>query len=292
MVQGAVIMQCSNCGNGMHPGLANWHFVCSGCGLEASTLEPTDLATSDAVVDEADREVGLETLRKASFAITFDILRKQIAPGRLLDVGCAHGWFLDAGRDAGFQCTGVEPSVQVAARGISRGHDVLTGYFPAVVADRQPFDVISFNDVFEHIPDADRTMKEVSGLLAPGGILSIAIPSNSGFFYRLSRILARAGMPGPFERMWQKQFSSPHLYYFKADVLVAMASRHGLQVLHRSHLPSVRREGLWGRLGYDTTSGPVRNALTYAAVVTALPFLRLLPADIDLLMFKKPEGLT
>lgn len=283
-------MQCNNCGQGMRAGLADWHFVCHQCGLEASTLEPADLATSDAVVDEADREVGLEALRKAGFATTFDVLRKQIKPGRLLDVGCAHGWFLDAGRDAGFDCTGIEPSVQVAARGISRGHEVLTGYFPSVVAERGVFDVISFNDVFEHIPDADQTMKAAAGLLSTNGILSIAIPSNRGIFYRLSRILARAGAPGPFERMWQKQFSSPHLYYFKADVLISMASRYDLELVHRSHLPSVRRKGLWDRLSYDTTSGPVKNALVYAAVVVALPVLSRLPADIDLLMFRKPAA--
>ena len=280
-------MQCNHCGEGMRPGLANWHFVCRQCGLEASTLEPADLATSDRVVDEADREVGLEALRKASFATTFDVLRKQIASGRLLDVGCAHGWFLDAGRDAGFHCTGIEPSVQVAARGISRGHDVLTGYFPSVLEGRGPYDVISFNDVLEHIPDANQTMTAAAGLLSQDGILSIAIPSNKGIFYRLSRMLARVGAPGPFERMWQKQFSSPHLYYFNADVLITMASRHGLQLVHHSHLPSVRREGLWDRLRYDTTSGAVKNALVYMAVIVALPMLSRLPADIDLLMFRK-----
>jgi len=283
-------MQCSNCGQELRIGLTEWHFQCRHCGLEASTLEPAELATSDLVVDEADREAGLEAIRKVGFAKTFEILRKNIPSGHLLDVGCAHGWFLDAGRDAGFDCLGIEPSVQVAARAASRHHDVLVGYFPSVLGERQRFDVISFNDVFEHIPEADRTMQAAAGLLLPGGVLSIAIPSSKGIFYRLSRVLARIGAQGPFQRMWQMRFSSPHLYYFKADVLITMATRHSLHLVYQGHLPSVRLAGLWGRLRYDTTSGLVKNLLTYVAVVVALPFLTVLPADIDLLMFKKASA--
>lgn len=280
-------MICDSCGKAMGQGLMTWHFECPGCGLEASTLEPVELSSDDRIVNEADREAGLEALRKAGFAATFEVLRKHAVGGALLDVGCAHGWFLDAGRDAGFVCTGIEPSTRVAALGAARGHRVLAGYFPDRLEGEHDFDVVSFNDVFEHIPGARRTMMAATDVLADGGLLSIAIPSSRGFFYRLSRLFARAGFTGPFDRMWQKHFSSPHLYYFNADVLTSLAEDAGLKPVYRGHLPSVRLAGLWDRLNYDTLSSRWKNFAIYLGVAIATPFLRVLPADIDLLVFQK-----
>lgn len=280
-------MDCENCKTPMSDGLVSWHFVCSRCGLEASSLEPAELADSDAIVDEADREVGLEGLRKAGFAETFQKLRAYRKPGRLLDVGSAHGWFLDIARDVGYTCTGIEPSVSVAKGGASRGHTIIPGYFPSALPAEATFDVVSFNDVFEHIPHAAATMRSAVGHLAPGGILSIAIPSSNGFFYRLSKLLIKVGVCGPFERMWQKNFSSPHLYYFNETILTSLAGREGLETVHRGNLPSVRLAGLWSRLAYDTSSSRVRNMAIFVTVVMAIPFLSMLPADIDLVMYKK-----
>ncbi|MGN6481770.1 class I SAM-dependent methyltransferase, partial [Luteibacter sp.] len=103
----------------------------------------------DRVVAEAERESGLESLRKQGFAQTFGILSRFRGNGRLLDVVCAHGWFLDAGVENGYTVTGIEPSTRVAARAVSRGHRILPGYFPAAIPAGEAFDVVSFNDVFE-----------------------------------------------------------------------------------------------------------------------------------------------
>lgn len=280
-------MKCDNCSTVLRMGLTPWHFECAGCGLEASTLVSADLSQSDAVVDEANREAGLESLRKESFKATIHLLAKFKATGTLLDVGCAHGWFLDAARDEGYVGTGIEPSARVAQRGIARGHRILTGYFPSALAGERNFDIVSYNDVFEHIPAARETMQHSADILADDGVLCLAIPSSKGFFYRLSKMLSRLGVHGPFERMWQKHFSSPHLYYFNEPVLTQIAVDAGMQLLYRGTLPSVRVKGLWNRLAYDTTSSALKNVIVYAGVVLAAPFLRLLPADIDLLIYQK-----
>jgi 2-polyprenyl-3-methyl-5-hydroxy-6-metoxy-1,4-benzoquinol methylase len=286
-LRGETDVNCDNCGSELQRGLTHWHLVCATCGLEQSTLLAGDLADSDAVVNEAERESGLETLRKTGFAATFRILRTVQSPGALLDVGCAHGWFLDAGRDAGYETMGIEPSTRIAQKGISRGHKVLTGYFPEALQGRGKFDTVSFNDVFEHIPRASGTMRHAADILKRDGVLSIAIPTNRGFFYRLSKIFARVGVIGPFERLWQKQFSSPHLYYFNEQILTAMAAREGLDPVYRGTLPSVRLDGLWDRLMYDTSASRLKNIVIFSVVACAIPLLRFLPADIDLLMYKK-----
>lgn len=282
-------MVCNLCSSPMRHGLTSWHFECPTCGLEASTLEPAELSDDDRVVDEVGREAGLESLRKSGFAETVSVLSGQIQTGRLLDVGCAHGWFLDEAKRAGFDCTGIEPSQRVAEMGIARGHTILSGYFPEALSGTRGFDVIAFNDVFEHIPDAQQTMRNTADLLATDGVLTIAIPSSRGLFYRVSKFLAKFGLSGPFERMWQMNFSSPHLYYFNSEVLTELAARSSLVRIHSGHLPSIRLTGLWKRLNYDTLSSPWKNTVIFAAIVCLSPAIPALPADIDLLMFRKAK---
>jgi SAM-dependent methyltransferase len=240
-------------------------------------------------VDEVAREHGLEDIRKQSFREVVGQIRSNLSDGQasLLDVGCAHGWFLDTARAHGLSAQGIEPSAEVASAATARGHDVLIGLFPNDLPDKSLFNVISFNDVFEHIPDATATLRHIHTHLADSGLLVLSIPTNKGFFYRLSKIFHSLGIKKPFERMWQKDFPSPHLYYFNADVLKSMTSRAGFTLTYEGSLPSLRIKGLWSRLRYDRSASLLFNVLTYGAIFLASPILSRVHPDIDLLIFRK-----
>ena len=94
--------------------------------------------------------------------------------GRLLDVGCATGFFLDEARRAGWDVAGCEVSGYAAAHARNGlGLDVQcaplleTSYPPA------SFDVITFFNVLEHIPEPRAVAERVHALLKPGGLLVI-----------------------------------------------------------------------------------------------------------------------
>ena len=281
-------MNCPNCASTVRPGLTPWHYECPTCQLEMSTLQPApDLADMDADVDEAARARGLADIRHANFKTVIRVIDDAHPPGnRLLDVGCAHGWFLDAARPR-FDVTGIEPSERVAEGAKRRGHEVRNGLFPSALTAGETFDVITFNDVFEHIPNASDTMQHAAQSLNPDGLLVLNVPTRRGFFYKLSRGFTHVGVIGPFERLWQKHFSSPHLYYFDADVLGTMGKNHGLTLVRRKSLHTLHLKGLWQRLNYDRSSSRSVNALLFAMIVAAYPVIRLLPSDIDLLVFRK-----
>lgn len=119
----------------------------------------------------------------------------------------------------------------------------MRGFFPDCLAgggvDARPYDLIVFNDVFEHLPDVNQAMAACRARLAPGGRLDINLPASSGALYRLSRRLFRIGRPGSFERLWQKDFPSPHLSYFNSVNLARLAPRHGLKPRQSFRLPSL-----------------------------------------------------
>jgi 2-polyprenyl-3-methyl-5-hydroxy-6-metoxy-1,4-benzoquinol methylase len=239
-------------------------------------------------VDEDERELGLKALRQENFRDIVHLARQLARPGarRLLDVGCAHGWFLETARD-GFEVLGIEPDAVVGGRTAARGLPVRQGYFPDALQAGETFDVIVFNDVIEHIPDIRAALQACHARLEEGGLLILNLPNSAGFFYRLSKLFARLGWRSPFERLWQKDLPSPHVHYFRPANLERLVATHGFARVHSGELPSLRAKGLLERIRCaGNISGPSLY-LQYAAVLCAIPLLRLFPSDIIVSVFRK-----
>lgn len=158
--------------------------------------------------------------------------------------------------------------------------EVRSGFFPEALGAGEQFDVIVFNDVFEHISDPNSLLDAVRLHLAPRGLVLLNLPSSRGVFYRFARWLAGVGMPGNFERLWQKGMPSPHLHYFHNRNLVSLLAKTGFRILSSGTLPSVLSTGLWSRISYDQRGGHVGQVLIWLGVLLAFPVIRLLPADI------------
>ncbi|HSM05012.1 MAG TPA: class I SAM-dependent methyltransferase [Longimicrobiales bacterium] len=215
-----------------------------------------------------------------------------LADSRLLDVGSAHGWFLDAARGRGAQAEGIEPDPELHAFSVARGLPVTEGFFP----DDLPspggsggYDWIVFNDVLEHVPDPRAVLRASAERLAAGGILVVNGPSRRGFFFRMARLFHRLGYRAPLDRMWQRGLPSPHLSYFEPATLQAMARSEGLTEIHRFPLPSLSRDGLRERLAYaGSIPGPIRFVM-WLALWVASPMIAILPRDIQVQVFRRTD---
>jgi len=283
---------CPVCGKTLRPALASWHFECGECSYEGSNLEPKILEqAAGGDLDEEGRETALSVLRKSNFALLARRLGELLGDregGKLLDVGSAHGWFLDAmsGRLEG---VGLEPDVAVAAAARQRGVRVRSGFFPDALEPGERFDVISFNDVLEHIPDINATLQACRERLVPGGWLVINAPSRRGVLYRVSRLMLRLGMAGPFDRLWQRGFPSPHVHYLDTRVVKALAERHGFRLEQQMSLPSMKIRGLYSRIRYaKDVAVPKAMAMT-ALLGLAYPVLAAMPPDIQVWFVRKRE---
>ena len=167
----------------------------------------------------------------------------------MLEVGSARGWFLEAARARAALPHGIEPERVNAEGAAAAGLSVERGFFPADLTDHGPFDVIVFNDVFEHLPDPVEAAVAVERLLRPGGMAVVNLPSSRGALFRLAGVLAMAGITGPLERMWQKGFASPHVSYFAPPNLRLLVERHtGMTFVEQFPLPAVSRSGLSARI--------------------------------------------
>jgi 2-polyprenyl-3-methyl-5-hydroxy-6-metoxy-1,4-benzoquinol methylase len=282
-------MVCIVCGAQQAPGLANWHATCPTCSYESSSLEGAiNQQDAHSALNEAQREAGLKALRLENFAEVVALARRFGTPGarKLLDVGSAHGWFLEAARDS-FEVLGIEPDATIGRGAMARGLPVRQGYFPDALEQGERFDVIVFNDVIEHIPQIDAALKACADHLNPEGILILNLPNSKGFFYRLSKLFARFGWRKPFERLWQKGMPSPHVHYFRSDNLDKLVTPHGFELAHGTELPALRASGLLDRLRFDGATRGIALYIQYVTVLLSIPLLRAFPSDIVGCVFRK-----
>lgn len=271
---------CWVCGAPARP-FNSWLFSCRACGFEFSTLTAgggTGIA-------------GLETLRKLNFERLLDRLERHLPlkDVNTLEVGPADGWFLEAARRRGMRVHAIEPDRALAESARARGFDVETGFFPADLEKTGPYELIVFNDVFEHLPDPAEMFRRTAGLLAPGGLIAINLPSSGGALYRTAKILSRFGLDAPLERLWQKGLPSPHLSTFDpANLRRLAASAAGLESMDAFALRTITREGLSERVG--STHRGLGGAALFAGV-WLLSFIYVPPlalSDIFVGVFRKP----
>jgi len=138
---------------------------------------PRQLAL-DFFKDDAERQRherrSRETLRR--FA-------SMVGKGRLLEVGCAEGFFLSVAKEEGWDPHGMDVEQQAAEYGREHfGVDIYCGPPGDAPWEDGYFDFIFMNNVMEHIVNPMEVLRTVHRVLRPGGILYIRTGSRHGAF--------------------------------------------------------------------------------------------------------------
>ncbi|NPV05563.1 MAG: class I SAM-dependent methyltransferase [Syntrophaceae bacterium] len=158
---------------------------CSGCGLVFlhPFPEPADLLAcyddrDHAPVPPSDDPSGEEAVHRVRFTEELDRIEALACRGRILDIGCAWGFFLDRCRQRGWEVHGVELSRVEADYARRRfGIEVFNGLLGDARFPDRHFDVVTLWHVFEHMHDPLATLVEVRRILKPGGTAVIAVPT-------------------------------------------------------------------------------------------------------------------
>ena len=104
-------------------------------------------------------------------------------PGsQVLDVGCGDAGVLIALAEAGANAHGVEPFDPSVQRGRVRADehgvrvDLRQGVGESLPFPDGAFDLVTLDNVLEHVQDRERTLDEITRVLRPGGILYLVTP--------------------------------------------------------------------------------------------------------------------
>ena len=137
--------------------------------------------------------------------------------GRILDVGCGTGAFLESCQQGGWQVTGMEPDND--ARGIAQkklGAEIKPNL--SAVTNSQPFDIITLWHVLEHIPNLNETIEQLHQLLASTGTLLIAVPNSASYDAKY------------FNEFWAAYDVPRHLHHFTPLTIKPLFHKHGFTV--------------------------------------------------------------
>jgi 2-polyprenyl-3-methyl-5-hydroxy-6-metoxy-1,4-benzoquinol methylase len=128
--------------------------------------------------------------RRTLHDVMFEVILNRIgAPppqGRLLDLGCGAGTFLQHAQRAGWQVEGWEVSPYAAQ--FAREHlglSVRTGPMDLDQVAAESFEVVTMFDVIEHVYDPKQTLRNVYRVLKPRGRIVLTTPNFAGVTFRL-----------------------------------------------------------------------------------------------------------
>jgi 2-polyprenyl-3-methyl-5-hydroxy-6-metoxy-1,4-benzoquinol methylase len=139
---------------------------------------------------------------------------------KVLDFGCGGGLFLRICSKLGAEVQGIEPSRHGAEITRRQAIPVFEGTLDQFLDQHgdKKFDVITSNHVIEHVPDPIKALEGLGSLLAPGGMMTIAVPNAASSFARALR------------EDWYSTDLPFHLHQFSARSLGIAAERAGLSV--------------------------------------------------------------
>lgn len=149
--------------------------------------------------------------------------RQRKCPGKLLDIGCGNGKYLDFMRSRGWKVTGVDSGPGCDFPRKSLGLTVYDGHLWEHEFPENSFDLITLWFVIEHVWDPVRLVVECKRILKPGGELIISTLNSGSFEARI------------FKRYWWHLLAPEHLSQFDVRSLRGLLNQCDLKILSLRH---------------------------------------------------------
>jgi 2-polyprenyl-3-methyl-5-hydroxy-6-metoxy-1,4-benzoquinol methylase len=157
-------------------------------------------------------------INKRTFEHRLKKIKQRYGKGKLLDVGCALGDCLEIAKKNGWSnVEGVEVSKYAAGIARKKGLKVKNTTLEKSGFKENSFDVVTYQDVIEHLTDPLDELERIYKILKTGGVVFLVTPDVGGWW---SRIL------GP---LWYHYKPHEHLVYFSKDAIYFAMKKAGFE---------------------------------------------------------------
>jgi 2-polyprenyl-3-methyl-5-hydroxy-6-metoxy-1,4-benzoquinol methylase len=156
---------------------------------------------------------------------------------RVLDIGCGFGESLGYHRARGCDAHGVEADANILRVAERHGLQVRHGLFDPSHYAPASFDVVTLDQVIEHVTDPAKVLRGIRQVLKPGGLLLLSTPNADGWGARL------------FGRRWIHWHAPYHLQFFSRESMKRAVADAGFVLERRVTVtPSSWLDYQWGHL--------------------------------------------
>lgn len=120
----------------------------------------------------------------------------RLPKGKVVDVGCGDGMFLDIAKQFGWDTLGIELDPEAVKVARLAGHEVIQSTYEALAAFDNEIDCVICSHVLEHVHDPKALLLAIFHALKPGGTLLISLP-NAGSVVRQATAENWRGLEAP-----------------------------------------------------------------------------------------------
>lgn len=161
-----------------------------------------------------------EIVLRKNFQRFIACIRPFSPAGRMLEIGCAYGFFLDCAKHY-WDAEGVDISAKATAHAREKlGVRALEGDFLKLPFEEGSYDAVVLWDTIEHLRHPAEYIAKAARLLKPGGMLALTTGD-------VASLVAK--VQGP---RWRLYYPPYHLHYFSERTLARLLSRFDLKPAH------------------------------------------------------------
>lgn len=196
---------------------------CDACGLERTeklvSARDTKKIISSVEKDFLEEYLGEIESYREYFSGKVKKISKYIQKGKLLDIGCGPGVFLEEMKKAAFTVLGVDMSAVVVDYCKSKSLQVMRKSIYDSYFKNRKYDIVSAFQVIEHTTDADKFIKKIYPLLRKNGLITLSTPDVDGFIAKIQGT------------KWFEYYNLEHNYFFTMESIKILLEKNGFEIL-------------------------------------------------------------
>jgi SAM-dependent methyltransferase len=166
------------------------------------------------------------------FVRKLEALERHGPRGRLVDIGCGDGLFVQTARARGWLACGLELNTSLAAE--AARHDpgrILRAAAEALPMQEGTVQAATLIHVLEHLDAPASALAEARRVLGPGGLLYVAVPCLDAHIRALLMCAPSATLRRRLFRVVAELWPPDHLSHFPARTLRAELARQGFEIV-------------------------------------------------------------
>jgi len=151
----------------------------------------------------------------------YKIVCEHSQRGKILDIGCGTGEFLNYCKSKGFDVSGVEPNGKASVYAQTVNGIPVKNKLTEYNTGQHSFDCITMWHVLEHVHDLNETLEMVNNLLSARGVFIVAVPNSNSWDAQ------------KYGKFWAAYDVPRHLYHFNDTTLYQLLLNHGFEIRKR-----------------------------------------------------------
>ena len=201
---------------------------CQSCGFKYTNPRPEEQSLgayyqSEEYVSHSNTKKGFinytyQIVRKYTLLKKLQLLSKYYKTGKVLDIGCGTGEFLNVCKQAKWYTTGIEPSPDARNMAIKNYNLNILEESEIKNLPSESFDVITMWHVLEHVPKLNERIEDLKRLIKPNGIIIIAVPNCNSLDAKI------------YKENWAAYDVPRHLYHFIPKDIELLFKKHDLKM--------------------------------------------------------------